>query len=207
MTTRPSLINDRLKSTKHGHYKRSGKGLVLRVRVTRTSILRLYTLDPPLPPLLFSRVTWHGCCHPFVEFEIQQPCADSYPLPPILRQICTINGVKFNFQNFDHRSDRRDALFQDTFYSSDLHFSEQRLDSSLSRTLSLSFIIIRRGAGHPLISIRGFASRGVYRLKRLGERRGERETSPRGTRSHYKFTFNRVFGINTRPDRYYSRRL
>lgn len=66
-------------------------------------------------------------------------------------------------------------LFQDTFYSSDLHFSEQRLDSSLSRTLSLSFIIIRRGAGHPLISIRGFASRGVYRLKRLGERRGERE--------------------------------
>lgn len=111
MTTRPSLINDRLKSTKHGHYKRSGKGLVLRVRVTRTSILRLYTLDPPLPPLLFSRVTWHGCCHPFVEFEIQQPCADSYSLPPILRQICTITGVKFNFQNFDYRSDRRDAPF------------------------------------------------------------------------------------------------
>lgn len=111
MTTRPSLINDRLKSTKHGHYKRSGKGLVLRVRVTRTSILRLYTLDPPLPPLLFSRVTWHGCCHPFVEFEIQQPCADSYPLPPILRQICTINGVKFNFQNFDYRSECRDVPF------------------------------------------------------------------------------------------------
>ena len=40
MTTRPSLINDRLKSTKHTATTRE-KGLVLWVRVTRTSILRL----------------------------------------------------------------------------------------------------------------------------------------------------------------------
>lgn len=33
------------------------------------------------------------------------------PPPPILRQICTITGVKFNFQNFDYRSDRRDVPF------------------------------------------------------------------------------------------------
>lgn len=90
------------------------------------------------------------------------------------------------------------ATFSITKFSNS-YFSSYRIDSSLltlNRSLSRPVFSARK-PGIPLISTR---------FRMVHERKRERECNPvetvtsprnRGTRSHYKFTFNRVFGINT----------
>lgn len=90
-------------------------------------------------------------------------------------------------------------FFHNEIFELVLYFSSYRIDSSLltlNRSLSRPVFSARK-PGIPLISTR---------FRMVHERKRERECNPvetvtsprnRGTRSHYKFTFNRVFGINT----------
>lgn len=186
--------------------------MVLWVRVTRTSILRLVhtrawlfsrvtlpPLSPPLPPSPYPS-SWNFATKLTTTFARSPPAR--ILVVPI--SSCWIS----RYPNFIHPFLQVTFLFQlnmkmlATFSItkfSNSYFSSYRIDSSLltlNRSLSRPVFSARK-PGIPLISTR---------FRMVHERKRERECNPvetvtsprnRGTRSHYKFTFNRVFGINT----------